>query len=255
MSAKEALDYLTSRRMHYQDAVSAICTRAHAGLVDARAKTLLFGSKRNLDGDVPTGFWWAEGHEELTQDWATGYFETWLNHDTRVQAFDVTFRRKDIEHFAPATAESPAPRRGQRPSGRTVFIGHGHSEEWRKLYIYLGGVHGLAIKEFNSGSSPVGISVTDYLQNMLDEAGFAFLILTGDDAQASGELYPRLNVVHEAGLFQGKLGFRNAIIFIEDGCQGFSNVDGLTVIRFEKGKIEAKFHQAIDVLKREKLIS
>jgi hypothetical protein len=56
-------------------------------------------------------------------------------------------------------------------------------------------------------------------------------------------------------LFQGTLGFEKAIIFIEQGCRGFSNVDGLTVIRFEKGKIEAKFHQAIDVLKREGLIS
>jgi len=155
----------------------------------------------------------------------------------------------------PAINESPAAPGRQEHSGRTVFIGHGHSKAWLDLYVYLSGVHGLSVKEFNSGRSPAGISVTDHLQNMLDEAGFAFLILTGDDAQASGDLYPRLNVVHEAGLFQGKLGFQKAIIFIEDGCQGFSNVDGLTAIRFEKGKIEAKFHQAIDVLKRERLIS
>jgi hypothetical protein len=52
---------------------------------------------------------------------------------------------------------------------------------WHELYVYLSGVHSLSVKEFNSGSSPVGISVTDHLQNMLDEASFAFLILTGDD--------------------------------------------------------------------------
>ena len=90
---------------------------------------------------------------------------------------------------------------------------------------------------------------------MLDDAGFAFLILTGEDEQATGILHPRLNVVHEAGLFQGRLGFQKAILVLENGCQGFSNVDGLTAIRFEKGKIEAKFHEAIDVLKREGLIS
>jgi hypothetical protein len=206
LSAKEALQSLTSRRISYLDAVSAICTRAHARLVAARAKTFIYDGKRHCDVDVPPNFWWAEGDEGLTQDWATGYFETWVDHGN-------------------------------------------------ELYVYLSGVHGLSVKEFNSGNSPVGISVTDHLQNMLDEAGFAFLILTGDDAQASGDFYPRLNVVHEAGLFQGKLGFQKAIIFIEDGCQGFSNVDGLTAIRFEKGKIEAKFHQAIDVLKREGLIS
>jgi hypothetical protein len=74
-----------------------------------------------------------------------------------------------------------------------VFIGHGHSEEWRKLYIYLKDSHGLNVREFNSGISPVGISITDHLQSMLDQADFAFLILTGDDLQATGELNPRLN--------------------------------------------------------------
>ena len=184
VSAKEALEFLTSLRMNYHDAVSAICTRAHARLVAARAKTFISDGKRHSEVDVPPGFWWAEGLEGLTQDWATGYFETWIN-------------------------------RGQRRSGRTVFIGHGHSKAWHELYVYLSGVHGLSVKEFNSGSSPVGISVTHHLQSMLDEAGFAFLILTGDDAHASGDLYPRLNVVHEAGLFQGKLGFQKAIISIE----------------------------------------
>ena len=165
------------------------------------------------------------------------------------------FRRKDVEQFAPVAVEMPLPPRGQGRSGRTVFIGHGHSEDWRKLYIYLRDRHDLSVKEFNSGSSPLGISVTDHLQSMLDDAGFAFLILTGEDEQATGILHPRLNVVHEAGLFQGRLGFQKAILVLENGCQGFSNVDGLTAIRFEKGKIEAKFHEAIDVLKREGLIS
>jgi predicted nucleotide-binding protein len=64
-----------------------------------------------------------------------------------------------------------------------------------------------------------------------------------------------LNVVHEAGLFQGKLGFRKAILFLEEGCQDFSNVRGLTHIPFPKGKIEAQFHEATKVLKREMLIS
>jgi hypothetical protein len=127
MSAKEAREYLTSRGMNSLDAAIAICTRANAGLVATRAKTFLTEGRRRSDVDVPSSFWWAEGRQELTQDWVTGYFETWVNHgNIRLQAFDVTFRRKDIEQFAPATAESPAPRRGQRRSGRTVFIGHGH---------------------------------------------------------------------------------------------------------------------------------
>jgi hypothetical protein len=79
------------------------------------------------------------------------------------------------------------------------------------------------------------------------------LILTGEDEQATGELNPRLNVVHEAGLFQGKLGFRKAILFLEDGCQDFSNVRGLTHIPFPKRNIGAQFYEATRVLKREEL--
>ena len=89
---------------------------------------------------------------------------------------------------------------------------------------------------------------------MLNLADFAFLILTGEDEKSDGKLNPRLNVVHESGLFQGKLGFEKAIILLEEGCEKFSNVHGLTDISFPKGKIEAAFEHVRDVLEREKLI-
>jgi predicted nucleotide-binding protein len=107
--------------------------------------------------------------------------------------------------------------------------------------------------EFNS-TSAAGVAISERLNEMLEAAGFAFLVLTGEDEQATGKFNPRLNVIHEAGLFQGKLGFKKAIILKEDGCEDFSNVHGLTDIRFPKGKIEAAFEQVRGVLEREKLI-
>ena len=86
---------------------------------------------------------------------------------------------------------------------------------------------------------------------MLDQADFAFLILTGEDEKSDGKLDPRLNVVHESGLFQGKLGFKKAIILREEGCEDFSNVHGLTAIRFPKGNIGAEFEEVRRVLERE----
>ena len=73
---------------------------------------------------------------------------------------------------------------------------------------------------------------------MPDQADLAFLILTAEDPPATGEFNPRMNVVHQAGLLQGKLGFRKAILFLEEGCQEFSNVRGLTHIPFPKGKMK-----------------
>ena len=63
-----------------------------------------------------------------------------------------------------------------------------------------------------------------------------------------------MNVVHEAGLFQGRLGFTKAIILLEDGCQGFSNIEGLGQIRFPKGNIQSAFEEIRRVLEREGLI-
>ena len=50
----------------------------------------------------------------------------------------------------------------------------------------------------------------------------AFLVLTAEDEQTDGTLHARENVIHEAGLFQGRLGFEKAIILLEEGCQEFS---------------------------------
>ena len=36
-----------------------------------------------------------------------------------------------------------------------------------------------------------------------------------------------MNVIHEVGLFQGRLGANKAIILLEDGCEEFSNIQGL----------------------------
>jgi predicted nucleotide-binding protein len=89
---------------------------------------------------------------------------------------------------------------------------------------------------------------------MLAAAGFAFLILTAEDEQADGTVHARLNVVHEAGLFQGRLGFRKAIVLLEDQCEEFSNVHGLGQIRFPAGNISAKFEDVRAVLEREGMV-
>ena len=88
---------------------------------------------------------------------------------------------------------------------------------------------------------------------MLEESCMAFLIMTGEDEQADGSLRARDNVIHEVGLFQGKLGFERAIILLEEGCEDFSNIHGITYIPFPKGKINTTFGEIIRVLKRESI--
>jgi predicted nucleotide-binding protein len=136
----------------------------------------------------------------------------------------------------------------------SVFVGHGRSLLWRELKDFIKDRLGLPVDEFNRVST-AGIPTVTRLKEMLDSAGFAFLVFTGEDEQPDGKLHARENVVHEAGLFQGRLGFNKAIILLEDGCEEFSNIHGLGQIRFPKGRMSAIFEQVREVLEREGLVA
>ena len=135
---------------------------------------------------------------------------------------------------------------------KKIFIGHGHSLVWRELKDFIVETLGLEYEEFNR-VSPAGKTNKERLKEMLEVCGMAFLIMTGEDEQADGTLRARENVIHEAGLFQGKVDFERAIILLEEGCQKFSNIEGLGQIRFPKGNIKAVFEDIREVLDRESI--
>jgi predicted nucleotide-binding protein len=93
-----------------------------------------------------------------------------------------------------------------------------------------------------------GVWTGDRLNSMLGNASMAFLICTAEDEHADSTQHARENVVHEVGLFQGRLGFERAIVLPEDGCAEFSNIHGLGQIRFPKGNISASFEEIRSVL-------
>lgn len=137
--------------------------------------------------------------------------------------------------------------------GTNIFIGHGKSHAWRDLKDFVKDRLNLPHDEFNR--IPVaGVTNIARLLEMLDSAAIAFLVMTAEDEQADGKVHARMNVVHEAGLFQGRLSFTKAIVILEDGCEEFSNIQGLCQIRFPKGNISAAFEEIRMVLERENII-
>jgi predicted nucleotide-binding protein len=86
---------------------------------------------------------------------------------------------------------------------------------------------------------------------MLSKSSFAILVLTGEDETSDGKFFARQNVIHETGLFQGRLGFRKAIALLEDGTEEFSNIHGIEQIRFSKGNIKETFGEVLATIKRE----
>ena len=138
-------------------------------------------------------------------------------------------------------------------SAPRIFIGHGRSTAWRALRHFLVNTLRLDYEEFNR-VSPAGIATAARIQTMLEGTSVAFLVLTAEDEYNDGTLHARENVIHEAGLFQGRLGFERALVVLEEGCQKFSNIQGLGQIRFPQGNIEACFEEVRRVLLRESLI-
>lgn len=129
-----------------------------------------------------------------------------------------------------------------------IFIGHGNNPQWRDLKDHLHEKHGYDIIAYEIGPKG-GLTIKEVLESMLKKSSIGFLILTGDDVDNYGEVHARENVIHELGLFQGRLGFRRAIILKEDNVKEFSNIHGFNQIRFSKGNIKETFGEVLAVIK------
>ena len=81
--------------------------------------------------------------------------------------------------------------------------------------------------------------------------------MTGEDTlidkEGKEKLHPRLNVVHELGICQIRLGQMRAIALVEKGCEVPTNIIGINYIPFEKGNILSASQGIRAVLERERI--
>jgi predicted nucleotide-binding protein len=131
-----------------------------------------------------------------------------------------------------------------------IFIGHGRDTQWRDLKDHLHEQHGFAVQAYEIGAR-AGHAIRDVLEEMLTSSSIAFLVMTGEDETVDGKQRARQNVIHETGLFQGRLGFARAIVLLEDGVEEFSNIHGIQQIRFSKGGIRETFGDVLATIRRE----
>ena len=155
--------------------------------------------------------------------------------------FERLAERFKLPPKQPVAEAAPRPR---------IFIGHGRSPAWRDLKDHLADQHGMDVVAYETGSR-AGHTIRDILEEMLAESSFAVLVMTAEDAQEDGTLHARQNVVHEAGLFQGRLGFARAIIAVEHGVELFSNVAGVQYIPFSAGNIRETYGDILATVRRE----
>lgn len=176
-------------------------------------------------------------------------FSIWGRSDGTASVSMSSDNERDIASIL-AIFESNLEKSKIKPSNPMIFIGHGRDEQWRELKNHLQDEHNFKVNAYEVGPR-AGLGVKDVLEKMLDESSIAFLVLTGEDIDNCGRLHARQNVVHELGLFQGRLGFDRAIPLVEDGVMDFSNIRGITKIIFSKGNIQATFGKVVATINRE----
>ena len=165
--------------------------------------------------------------------------------DAVLNSFEESAPSNRLSDPPPPPKPKPVP-----PVQPKIFIGHGHSGLWRELKDHLTDKHGLEVIAYEVGARE-GHTIRDILEDMLTKSTMAFLVLTGEDRDAEGLMHARENVIHETGLFQGRLGFARAIVLLEKGTAEFSNIHGIAQLRFAKGNIKEVFGDVVALIRRE----
>jgi len=188
--------------------------------------------------------WWDGTDIKFAVDFSFGETSIDVKNKSR------TFIENVFSIFDGAAAEDKISLSGNQPKSEvTIFIGHGRSKQWTKLKDHLQDKHALNILSYETGAR-AGHTIRDILDSMSEEALFALLVLTGEDKTKEG-IRARQNVIHECGLFQGRLGFDRAILLVEKGVELASNFDGIQQLRFNKGRISEVFGDVLATIKRE----
>ena len=173
--------------------------------------------------------------------------------DVSVQCFTRQGIEAAFNRFEEYASSSRLPEPSKAPKvvvPPKIFIGHGRNPLWRELKDHLTEKHDYEVIAYEVGSR-AGHTIRDILEDMLTKSSIAFLVLIGEDRDEDGKFHARENVIHETGLFQGRLGFSRGIIILEEGTAEFSNIQGIDQLRFSRGNIKEVFGDVVAVVRRE----
>lgn len=158
-----------------------------------------------------------------------------------------------IQH-AKQSDSSPSPPINGRESQPVVFIAHGRSLIYLEVHRYLKDELGIEAVAFET-QDHTSEQVSEILNQYLDRATAAVIVMTGEEQTIDSRLLARQNVVHEAGLFQAKLGFDRVALLKEASVESFSNAQGLIYIPFDPQNITSSFYDLRRFLAKLNLVS
>ncbi|MFY1671983.1 PfkB family carbohydrate kinase [Plantactinospora sp. WMMB334] len=139
-----------------------------------------------------------------------------------------------------------------RPGPPGVFIAHDDHPQWRVVRRFIEQDCGLSTYELRS-SDVDQHNLADLMRQTLARCSFAVCLLSAGGADG-GRAPADQNIVHQAGIFQGRYGFGRVAILAEEGCDTFSNIAGLIRMDFPPGRITSTFLELERMLRREGLM-
>jgi predicted nucleotide-binding protein len=148
-----------------------------------------------------------------------------------------------LENSAGMNILNPVSTPSITPSGKNVFIIHGHDElNTKRLTLLLQNL--LHLNPIVIISKP-GMSrpLIDKYEDSAAVCSFAFAIVTPDDEVASSSSsyrQARPNVIFELGWFVGRLGKHRVTILLKEGTTIHSDIDGVSRIQF-RDNVEDKY--------------
>lgn len=171
----------------------------------------------------------------------------YLRMETKEQVLAVA---QVFESALPTSTVERSPVAQPLPATPKVFVGHGQSTQWRDLKDHLHEQHEYVVEAYEIGAR-TSHTVKEVLEQMMESSSVALLVFTAENTDIEGLSHARENVIHELGLFQGRLGWSKAAVVLEDGVQEFSNIQGTTQIRFSRGRIAEAYGPILAFLRRE----
>jgi predicted nucleotide-binding protein len=173
--------------------------------------------------------------------------------DDRLKALRDELSSHPDHYQSKLSSSTPSSKALTAPRSHKVFLGHGRNKLWARVHMYLKDELQLNVEAWES-TPRTGFHSVDVLKGLLDSCTFAVIVATGEDETADGGVRARQNVVHEVGLFQGRIGFEKVALLRQEGIEEFSNIAGLQVIPFPGDRIESAFYELQRMLRREGLV-
>lgn len=134
---------------------------------------------------------WQPSKSALAQEYITLFFSNGHAREVATGLTNLLILLNQARAELQSASEEPQVQQNVR-RGKKIFIGHGRSLVWLQLKSFLHDRTQLACDEFNA-EAVAGRTITDRLEQMLDEATFAFLVMTAEDTHADDSAHAREN--------------------------------------------------------------